>query len=82
MKGVKMTTKSENEALGRIDERTKIMAEKLDKVEENTNVLTGIVGRHFNGLTDIEECFFKRLAPSENLYMLPPGNTAEIFWHF
>jgi hypothetical protein len=46
MKGIKMTTKSENEALGRIDERTKIMAEKLDKVEANTNALTGIVSKH------------------------------------
>lgn len=41
-----MTTKSENEALGRIDERTKMIAEKLDRVEANTNALTGIVGRH------------------------------------
>lgn len=46
MKGKKMTTKSENEALGRIDERTKMIAEKLDRVEANTNTLTGIVSKH------------------------------------
>jgi len=41
-----MTTRAENEAIGRIDERTKIMAETLDKVVANTNTLTGVVGRH------------------------------------
>lgn len=41
-----MASLKESDALARIDERTKIMAEKLDRVEKNTDALSSIVNRH------------------------------------